>query len=667
MKMGIVVVVYCLTVVVPDFYGAKLSAQEVDVAKMLIDTQKMMAYLAREAERLDQEAFQRVSTREKLKSEKGKLRQEFRFMIGLDPLPERTPLQVTLVRTIQRDEYVVDVLHFQSMPKLFVTANVYRPIKRGSGPFPAVILGPGHLSHPHGGKAARQNYAIPWVRAGYIAMVIDPIQVAELFAVHRGTASFQMWDWYARGYTPIGVEVWNAMRAVDYLLTRSDVDGAKLTINGCSGGGHLSWMLAAADERIAVAQPVAGAADIKSHIIDNLQRMHCDCAFFINTYRHDWPTLAALIAPRPLLIHGSTEDVYYPPKSYNAVFQRAQTIYRNHHASDRVGIFEVTGQHAYTKVQRERAVLWSNRWLLGDTTPVVEHPFDEISGERLAAFGASVPENINDRIHELFIPTPTLPSHASLTEWKESRKEILEKLQTVVFRNLPRPYVAHHTPENHSSEFSLETEPGIQIGITSHPAPKGSEKRAMLYIASPGDTRRGISALLRSYPWKSRAASMHIVWPRGVGIKIWDDQTEWKIRRSAMLLGRTLDDMRLFDVLCAIDHVINQPGFDDGELTVIGEGCAGMLGAYAALLDSRVTRVVLRSPPLSHKTGPIFLNILRYCDVPQALAMLAPRELVFLSDDMDQFAFVSQIYKLYGMQGNFLRAQTITQILHHSY
>ena len=158
-------------------------------------------------------------------------------------------------------------------------------------------------------------------------MVVDPVQVAEVFGIHRGTTSHRLDGWHSRGYTPIGIEVWNAMRAVDYLLTRSDVDGGKLTVNGVSGGGHLSWMAGAADDRFTVVQPVAGTADVRAHVELNLQNMHCDCAYFLNTFRQDWPTLAALIAPRALLMLNSTGDAYYPPEGYERVLGRAKEIF----------------------------------------------------------------------------------------------------------------------------------------------------------------------------------------------------------------------------------------------------------------------------------------------------------------------------------------------------
>ena len=252
-----------LSFLIEALFPSLSPAQNFDIETVSVSPERMNKYLVAESKKLSREAWERIDTQRELEAERETLCKEFRFMLGLEPLPERTPLDVTHVRTVERDGYTVEVLHYQSLPGFYVSANLYKP-QKGKAPFPAVIWGPGHSPDPNGAKALRQNYAIPWVRAGYICLMIDPIQVAEIYGIHHGLYSMDFYDWLSRGYTPAGIEAWNAMRGVDYLLTRPDVDGDKLTINGVSGGGHLSWMTGAADDRIAVVQPVAGTADIQA-------------------------------------------------------------------------------------------------------------------------------------------------------------------------------------------------------------------------------------------------------------------------------------------------------------------------------------------------------------------------------------------------------------------
>lgn len=639
-----------------------------DPALLSLNVERMDDFLRAEAATLRDEAWRRVDTKEKLEAERVQLHKEFLYMIGLDPLPPRTNLKATVVRTIDHDEYTIDVLHFQSMPGFYVTANLYKP-KQGNAPFPGVICGPGHELCNYGGKAVRQNYAIPWVRAGYIALVIDPIQVAEVFGVHRGTHAWSHMDWYSRGYTPIGVEVWNAMRGIDYLLARGDVDEKRLTVNGCSGGGHLSWMAGAADPRIDVVQPVGGTADIFTHITQNLPERHCDCAYFINIFRHDWTTLAALIAPRPLLIHNTTEDQYYPRPGYQAVVKKAREAYAWYGRPEATGVFEMPGRHAYLPPQQAKAVEFSDEMLNGQSHKIEVTPFAETPYVDLAALGGKLarhPENVNDRIQESLIATAPMPPIESRPQWDRISAETLANLKAYVFRNMPAWHRANARAEGSPNHYSIETEPGIRIGMMSYvPDPEGSPKPLAIYIASPGDTEvSGMWDLMKSYPFEGNPASVHVVYPRGVGSEIWDAKVAQKYERCSMLLGRTLDDMRLFDVLCAVDHLAKHPAFDGREITVVGKGAMGILGAYAALLDDRITRVVLHSPTLTHRHSPIFLNVLRYTDVPQTLAMLAPRcELVFLTHEIEHFDSVKSVFELYDFGPKFRRCHTVAQAL----
>ena len=99
----------------------------------------------------------------------------------------------------------------------------------------------------------------------------------------------------ALGYTPAGIECWNGMRALDYLETRKEVDAKRLGVTGRSGGGATSWWIAAADDRPQCIVPVAGLADLYAHVVEGVSPRfrdgvisgHCDCMYFVNTYRWD--------------------------------------------------------------------------------------------------------------------------------------------------------------------------------------------------------------------------------------------------------------------------------------------------------------------------------------------------------------------------------------------
>ncbi|MCB1209698.1 MAG: acetylxylan esterase, partial [Verrucomicrobiales bacterium] len=206
-------------------------------------------------------------------------REKWLEMLGLSPLPKRTPLQATVTGVLERGDYVVERIHFQSLPGAHVAGNLYRPAKM-TGRLPAVLYLCGHTK----GKVNPTYQANPrWFgQHGYVALVLDPVQLGECQGMHHGTYRDGRWDWPSRGYTPAGTEVWNAMRALDYLQSRDDVDGEKMGVTGLSGGGAMSWFLGAADERVKVVVPVCQSGSIERMAVDRATDGHCDCAFWVN-------------------------------------------------------------------------------------------------------------------------------------------------------------------------------------------------------------------------------------------------------------------------------------------------------------------------------------------------------------------------------------------------
>jgi hypothetical protein len=117
-----------------------LRAADPDVEVISLDKERMDHFLNQEAEKFSQEAFERISTKAKLETQRDHLRHEFRFMIGLEPLPPRISLEVNHVCKLEQEDYTIEVLSFQSLPHFYATASLYKP-KRGNPRFPAVVWG----------------------------------------------------------------------------------------------------------------------------------------------------------------------------------------------------------------------------------------------------------------------------------------------------------------------------------------------------------------------------------------------------------------------------------------------------------------------------------------------------------------------------------------------
>ncbi|MGH9676785.1 MAG: alpha/beta hydrolase, partial [Candidatus Acidiferrum sp.] len=270
------------------------------------------AYFRDQVRRIADASLADIHTKEVWRRQLPELRRQLLDMLGLWPLPARTNLHATITGKVETDVLTVEKLHFESSPALYVTANLYLP-KKVTSPCPAVLYLCGHSpvvidKVSYGNKVFYQHHGAWYASHGFVCLVIDTLQMGEIEGIHHGTYRYNQWWWHTLGYTPAGVECWNAMRALDYLQTRKEVDPKRIGVAGRSGGGASSWYIAAADERIACAVPVAGLADLQAHIYDGVMDRfkdgvisgHCDCMYFHNTYRWDFDKVIALCAPRPI-------------------------------------------------------------------------------------------------------------------------------------------------------------------------------------------------------------------------------------------------------------------------------------------------------------------------------------------------------------------------------
>lgn len=605
----------------------------------------IQAHLAREADRLDGAFLEGVGSADDWTRLRPRWRDEYLYMLGLDPRPERTPLNATVTGTLDGPGYRVENLHYQSVPGLYVTANLYRPAEVEEGErLPAVLYVCGHSGMGRdGNKTAYQSHGIWFARHGYVCLVVDSLQLGEIAGVHHGTYREGRWWWHSRGYTPAGVESWNGVRGLDYLASRPDVDADRLAVTGISGGGAATFWVAAADDRVKVAVPVSGMADLHSYVNNRVINGHCDCMFLYNTFRWPWTRIAGLIAPRPMLFVNSDADSIFPMDANERVIARLERLYGLFGAGDRVDAVVSVGGHAYRRDIREAAYRFLGAHLKGDPRPVADSEVDvasesgrqpsyPIDPARLRVFPTDddLPaDRKNGSIDREFVPMAEvgLPEEGRFDAWRD---RLLAELRRVTFRALPErvePASPIPSPAGGAGAW-LETEPGIAVPLRHVAGPEApGEPTSVLLLVSTSDTEaEGLASLLDP---PLEGAATFLLQPRGVGPTAWTrkDPPNY-VARSHALLGRTVDSDRVRDVAAVARHLRARYG-EDVPVVVAGEGAAGLLGAYAALLEPDIAEVVAVDPPPSHMDAgaPQFLNVLRVLDVPEALGLLAPRRL----------------------------------------
>jgi dienelactone hydrolase len=645
-------------------------------------------FFRRTTQRLADACLADVKTLDDWQRVRPQLRQQLFEMLGLSPLPERTPLQPVVTGTVDGDTFVVEKMHFQSRPGLYVTANLYRP-KQIDKPLPTILYLCGHTrvkidGVPYGGKAAYQHHAAWFARHGYCCLILDTLQLGEIEGVHHGTYTDGQWWWFSRGYTPAGVEAWNCIRALDYLETRPEVDRKKIGVTGRSGGGIYTWWTAALDDRPTCFVPVAGITDLANYVVDGCIEGHCDCMFMVNSYGWDFAAVAALAAPRPLLFSNSDKDKIFPLDGVYRTHAKLKRIYNLHNAGDALGLLITDGPHKDTQDLQVPAFRWFARWLKGvPDEPITQFADKPFTPQQLKVFTELPSDQKNTTIQETFTPKaepPPMP--ATKEEWEKQRDRLLAELRAKCFRNWPsRPeppdVVVRGEHEAHGLklqviEFGSEENLRIPVYVVrgaKHAKPSllvvtavdTAEWNKWLAEMAPAfaDKLPGGKAvkvdekafeatakLLDKQPW-----AFAVIPPRGEGPLAWDAKADKHIRRRFMLLGRTADDGQVWDVLRGLEALRSRDDLRGVRTWVQGTGNMAGIALYAGLFDPMVERFDLHQLPATHRDGPTFLNVLRVLDMPQAVALAYPRKVMLYDGGAEKWKWPAAVAKLYGEKG----------------
>ena len=624
-------------------------------------------YLCRVAAEITDNSLANIRTREQWLEERPKRLKQYLDMQGIldfPPKEKRTPLNVTVTGVVNRADVTIEKLYYESLPGLYVDANLYIP-NNLSGPAPAVIYVCGHSDNQ---KVHYQPHARRWAQLGFVTLILETIQLGEIKGWHHGCYRFGHWQWYSRGYTPAGVEMWNAIRAIDLLQERKEVNPDKIGITGISGGGATTWWTAAADERIKAAATVCGTGTIKAHVKDMTWDGHCDCMMFINTYRQDLADCGALIAPRPLMVASADRDGIFSIASIRETYGKVKKIYDLYGAGEDCQLVETPGGHSYHPTSRKRIFSFFIKHLMGKDIPPesiedVGEPLE--SEETLRVYVNGIPpDERTSRIHESFVPLAEAPIIKNRQDLAAERDRLVSVLREKTFGHFPEqpcPLDVETDFEYMNGEakyawLAFTSEHGWRLHATLvRPAETQDKKSpALVFLYSPGGDRWEFEGFTGGFDssWTRLAVQC-----RGVRETSWGQDLQWHIRRNAALTGRTVASMQVYDALRAIELARSLDGVDPDQIGIAGRGQMAVVALYAALLDGRIKSVILESAPATQNapsnpdgTGEAIemLNCLRYTDLPYMTGLLYPADLVFVGERPDSYQWAEELYSALG-------------------
>jgi len=643
-------------------FSALFSAEQPNPRVM---TEPWKSYFEKQVSALEGQLEREIKTKEDWLAKKDEYRRQLAEMLGLDPLPPRSDLKATKTGEFEQDGVIVENLHYQSMPGLYVTANLYRP-KNADKPLPAILCGCGHANMmkngiSYGNKAGYEHHGMWYAKHGFVCLVYDTVQLGEIRGEHHGTYDKGRWWWFSRGYTPAGVEAWAGIRGLDYLETRPEVDKTRFGMTGRSGGGAYSWWIAALDERIKVAAPTAGITTLRNHVIDGCVAGHCDCMFMVNTYRWDYDKLAALVAPRALLIANTDKDDIFPIDGVFKIYQSTRRIYKLLGAEKNIGMQFAEGPHMDTQPLNVGEFHWMTRMLQGaEIMSTLDAPaVKSIPMEKLRVFNQLPSDQRNTTIDESFVPfakTPETPANSEV--WKASRDAWMKALRMSSFSSpfsaasvteLDSMAAIYQAPSKLIGELMLsyckiksthteETEHDL-FALVAHnkDVPLSKIDDIRLYIS---DTMLGTDILsgedttiLIGIAKNIRASkSAHVDFcPRGTGAMSLPENVKVRTQllRRFYLIGETLESAQVFDIRCTIRALSK---LTHAKITIQAKGDQAVNALYASLFEDNIAGLELSDMPKSHMQGPAYLSVLKFMDIPQAVAMAAERTHVVIHD-----------------------------------
>jgi dienelactone hydrolase len=303
----------------------------------------------------------------------------------LGPFPERTPLNAQVTGVVQKDGYRIEKIMFESMPQFFVTGCLFIPDNL-QGKTPAILNPIGHT-----GIAFRaplyQQLAINLVKKGFIVFSFDPLSQGERLQyfdadenkslVGGSTAEHSHFGWqcFLNGVCSARYFVWDGMRAIDYLLTRDEVDPARIGVTGLSGGGTQTAYISAMDDRVAVAAPTCYITSFH-RLLESIGPQDAEQNFYREIAAGlDHADFIEIRAPKPTLLVTTTND-FFSIQGSRETYTEAKHAFAAFDAADHLQMAEDDYEHGYTKKTREAiyAFMQKHLNLPGDPTDIEIEP-----------------------------------------------------------------------------------------------------------------------------------------------------------------------------------------------------------------------------------------------------------------------------------------------------
>jgi hypothetical protein len=499
---------------------------------------------------------------------KARVRAKLLEIIG--GLPDyRGPLNARVTGRLANSSYTLEKIIFESLPRYYVTANLYRPNQPGR--YPAVLMSAGHTTL---GKTENHRMAANLAAKGFVALAYDPVGLGERMQAYDRRTGRGIAGCCANEHLQAGAQsmligqsvaryfIWDSMRAIDYLASRPDVDSERIGAAGCSGGGCQTTYVAALDARVKAAAPACfinslrvlftGPYPDSEMSLPRFLASGLDHADFLEMSNHiPWLILA-------------TEGDFFTPAGVRPVYEEAKRWYGVYGLEERVRLFLAPGPHGTPRETREALYGWMIRWLKdGAGEPreldLLLYPEHDL---QVTASGQVEDEPGSRWLYEV------IRDEFRARRQPRGTAELLEELRRLQVPSTRRPPAAEVLEDDAGVvRMALQSEPGVTVEATLR-LPKVSGRRPALLLLKDGAS----SALA-----EAAAAMGHVALelaPRDTPSA--DDHRpflgNWLTSARADSIGRNLPAMRAHDILRGVDLLCSRDDVDAEAIRAAAQG-----------------------------------------------------------------------------------------------
>ncbi|GAB2855948.1 alpha/beta hydrolase family protein [Hymenobacter ruber] len=593
------------------------------------------------------------------------VRARFRRVLG--PLPTRTPLRAQVTGKLQRPGFQIEKIIYESTPKHHVTANLYVPA--GKGKKPGVLLFCGHEQESKA-TVSYQKTAILLAQHGFVVLVIDPISQGERMQLtdaagksltRGGTTEHTLMNADATllGHTTPGEQFWDNARSLDYLLTRPEVDTARLGCLGNSGGATQTAYFMALQPRMKVAALCSYVASGEKNLeltgpadgcvqLPGAGRARLDIA--------DWPIM---FAPKPLLVLAGRYD-FVDYTQIEAATAETRRIYQALGKPEQLDLFTYDDGHGISQPKREVAVAWFRRWFYGDAAPVREGNLPVSTTKELQCTATG-------QVNTAFRDEATLATqHLAEAQQLAAHRPPTATETVATLQRQQRSYAPPITNDSQPTRVEIRPldtlrragltlqkfvlrrpgEPPLPL-LLALPAGPGRPAKVLIWLADGGKAAVLDSSAAQVRAYLQQGTAVVLADLRGLGetadpSAAIDPKYYNREYRNAMLAlheGRPLPIQRVADINILQVFVRNADALAGVPVELRASGRAVVTALHAAVLSPAITRLTLDKMPPSYQEllmqpasknvySEVLPGVLQYYDLPDLQRALGERLVV---------------------------------------